>query len=56
MDRWVDDLQFYVLFNSISVILGQWADDNGIMEGCVQQNPVYSSSDFASSRVRTQDR
>ena len=25
---WMDDLQFYVLFNSISVISGQWADDN----------------------------
>ena len=24
----MDDLQFYVLFNSISVILGQWTDDN----------------------------
>ena len=24
----MDDLQFYVLFNSISVILGQWLDDN----------------------------
>ena len=28
MDGWMDDLQFYVLFNSISVISGQWADDN----------------------------
>ena len=24
----MDDLQFYILFNSISVISGQWADDN----------------------------
>ena len=24
----MDDFQFYVLFNSISVISGQWADDN----------------------------
>ena len=24
----MDDLRFYVLFNSISVISGQWADDN----------------------------
>ena len=27
-DRWIDDLQIYVLFNSISVISGQWAYDN----------------------------
>ena len=25
--RWVDDLVFVVLFNSISVIIGQWAAD-----------------------------
>ena len=24
----MDDLQFYLLFNTISVISGQWADDN----------------------------
>ena len=28
MHGWMDDLQFYVLFNSISVISGRWADDN----------------------------
>ena len=27
-DGWMDDLRFYVLFNSISVISGRWADDN----------------------------
>ena len=27
-DGWTDDLRFYVLFNSISVISGQWVDDN----------------------------
>ena len=26
--RWMDDLQFNVLFNSISVISGGWEDDN----------------------------
>ena len=25
---WMDDLQFYILFKSISVIAGRWADDN----------------------------
>ena len=28
LDGWIDDLQFYVLFNSISVIIGRWADGN----------------------------
>ena len=28
LDGWMDDLQFYVLFNSISVISGQCLDDN----------------------------
>ena len=27
MDGWVGNLRFYILFNSISVISGQWADD-----------------------------
>ena len=27
-DGWMDDMQFYVLFNSISVIPGQWDVDN----------------------------
>ena len=28
-DEWMDDLRFYVLFNSISFISGRWAVDNG---------------------------
>ena len=28
MDGWMDDLRFNVPFNSISVISGQWVDDN----------------------------
>ena len=27
-DGWMDDLQFYVLFNRISVISGRWVDVN----------------------------
>ena len=27
-NRWMDDLRFYVLFNSISVISGRCIDDN----------------------------
>ena len=29
MDEWMDDLRFYVLFNSISVISGRCEIDNG---------------------------
>ena len=36
--EWMDDLRFYALFNSISVIPGRW---RMIMKGCVQWNPVY---------------
>ena len=28
IDGWMDDLQFYVLFNSITVISGRWEVDN----------------------------
>ena len=38
IDGWIDNLRFYVLFNSISVISGQWADDNErlcTMEPCL---------------------
>ena len=28
VDGWMDDLRFYVLFNSVSVISGRWTDDN----------------------------
>ena len=28
IDGWMDDLRFYVLFNSISVISGRCLDDN----------------------------
>ena len=27
IEGWMDDLLFYVLLNSVSVISGQWADD-----------------------------
>ena len=38
-DGWMDDLQFYVLFNSISVISGRCVDDNKrpcAMEPCLR--------------------
>ena len=28
IDEWMDDLRFYVLFNSILIIFGRWVDDN----------------------------
>ena len=37
-DGWIDDLRFYVLFNSISV---NQDDGRMIMKSCVQWNPVY---------------
>ena len=36
----MDDLRFYVLFSSISIISGQRDDERSIMKG-VQWNPVY---------------
>ena len=44
----MDDLRYYVLFNSISV--------TRIMKGCVQWNPAYGWEEFASSGAQTEDR
>ena len=30
-DGWMDELLFYVLFNSIPIISGLWADDNEML-------------------------
>ena len=38
MNGWMDDLRFYVLFNSTSVISGQCSDDNERL--CGQWNSV----------------
>ena len=38
-DKWMDDLRFYALFNSISVVSGQWEGDNEklcAMEPCLR--------------------
>ena len=35
---WIDDLQFNIIFDSISVITGQWVGDSGrlcAMESCL---------------------
>ena len=50
---WMDDLRFYVLFNSVSVISGRWADDN---ERLCAMEPVYGWEDLASSEDQTRDR
>ena len=44
----MDDLRFNVLFNSISVISGRWANDN---ERLCAMNPVYGREDFDSSTL-----
>ena len=38
LEGWMDDLQFYILFNSNSVISGQWRDDKRLfaMRPCLQ--------------------
>ena len=40
--RWMNDLRFYVLFNSILIISGRWADDKERM--CAME-PVYDKKD-----------
>ena len=49
-DGWMDDLQFYVLFNSISVILGRCLDDNERL--CAMELRVRLE-DFTSSEDRS---
>ena len=47
--EWIDDVQFYVLFNSISVISGRWKTNHE----CVLWKPVYSQRNSASRRNLT---
>ena len=42
-DGWMDDLRVYVLFKSISVISGQWLDDN---ERLCAMEPDFQSERF----------
>ena len=50
---WMDDLRFYVLFNSISAISGGWDVDN---ERLYPREPCLRSRRFALSRASTRDR
>ena len=43
MDGWMDDLRFYVLFNSISVILGQWVGRQPVRRYLDKQNLTNSN-------------
>ena len=47
----MDDLQFYVLFNSISVISGQCLDDNERL--CAMELRLWLRIDFTSSEDGT---
>ena len=49
----MDDLRFYALFNSFSVISGRCAGDN---ERLLAMEPRLRLEDFASSGARTNDR
>ena len=51
MDESMDNLQFYMLFPSISVLSGHRKGDNEIMKGCVQWNPLYDRKDFRLEQV-----
>ena len=56
-DGWMDDLRFYVLFNSFSIIPGD--DGRMIMKDFLQWNPVSSfpvEKIFASVGHPTRDR
>ena len=44
LDGCMDDLRFYVLFNSISVISGQWAGDNERLCAMEPHLPLKRSS------------
>ena len=50
---WLDDLQFYFLFNSISVITGQWTNDNErlcAMKLCLWFGRFHLKRDYASPK------
>ena len=53
VDGWMDDLQFYVLLNSISVISGRWVADNERL--CANGTPFSIEKIPASGLARTRD-
>ena len=50
---WMDDLIFYVLFKSISVISGHWVDDN---ESLCAMDPFKIEKTLTSDGAQTHDR
>lgn len=48
-----DNLRFYVLFNSVSVMSGQWRADNSILSA---MEPFTIGKIIASSKSRTKNR
>ena len=52
----MDDLRFYVFLNSISVIIGQWADDNKrpfAMESLLRLNRFRHKQDSLSGTAKS---
>ena len=48
--KWTDDFRFYVPFNNISVISGQWVDDNGRL--CAMEPRSVNLTTLFLSRLR----
>ena len=55
LDGWMDDLRFYVLFNSISDISGRWADDYEYESLCAMEPRLWFRR-FRLERARIRDR
>ena len=53
LDGWMDDLRFYILFNSISIISGQWVGDNERMYAIKPNLQLKSSPPQAGLDTRT---
>ena len=50
---WMDELEFYVPFNNISVISGRWKDEHERL--CVVKRRLGSEKILASSGIRTRE-
>ena len=43
--QWMDDLQFQVLFNIISIIVGQWEDGKELYLQLTLKSPITTAAD-----------
>ena len=50
---WMDDLQFNTLFNTISVILGQWVGDNERL--CAMWTDPFTNEEIGEGMIHMQD-